>query len=74
MTGIQTLDYLTQSYGFTAGILIALCLLFCTVIIRLYRDNQRLHDKLTELLDARGKFLDSLLNEAIDAKTVRRVS
>jgi low affinity Fe/Cu permease len=74
MPGIETLDQLTKSYGFTAGLLIAICLLFGSVIIRLYRDNQRLHDKLNELLDARGKFLDSILTEAIDAKAAKRVS
>ena len=56
------------------GLLIACCLVLSLVIIRLYRDNLTLHAKLTELLDQRGKFLDSILTEAINGKNNRRDS
>jgi hypothetical protein len=48
-------------------------MILCAYVIRtLYTANQNLHSKLTELLDQRGKYLDSILTEAINAKTSKR--
>ena len=69
MPGIGELDALTKSYGFSVGLLIFAAAALCMVIVWLYRENKRLQDKLLELLDARVKFLDSILTEAINEKT-----
>ena len=65
MPGVGELDHLTNQYGLPVGLLLACCFVLCLVIVRLYRDNQALYGKLTQLLDERWKVLDSILNEAI---------
>jgi hypothetical protein len=74
MPGIGELGQLTKSFGFSIGFLLCVILGLCYVIRVLYAANQNLHSKLTELLDQRGKFLDSILTEAINAKSSKRVS
>jgi low affinity Fe/Cu permease len=74
MPGIGDLDHLVKNYGLSVGLLIAVCLVLGLVVVRLYRDNLALHAKLTELLDQRGKFLDSILTEAINGKSNQRSS
>lgn len=69
MSAIGQLDQLAKSYGFSVALLILVCAVLCTVAIQLYRENQKLNGKLLELLDTRGKFLDSILTEAIHEKT-----
>ena len=71
MPGIGQLDQLAKSYGLSAALLILICMVLCTAIALLYRENQKLRDKLLELLDTRGKFLDSILTEAIREKTYK---
>lgn len=72
MPGIGELGQLTKTYGLTVGLLLAAILGLCFVVKVLYADNKALHGKLTELLDERGKFLDSILTEAINGKAAKR--
>jgi uncharacterized membrane protein len=74
MPGIDQLGQLTKTYGLTVGVLLAVILGLVYVVRVLYADNQSLHGKLTQLLDERGKYLDSILSEAINAKTSKRGS
>lgn len=69
MPGIGELGQLTKTFGFSIGFLLCVILGLCYVIRVLYAENQSLHQKLTQLLDHRGQFLDSILTEAINAKT-----
>jgi hypothetical protein len=74
MPGIGELGQLAKTYGFATGFLLFSIFGLCYVIRVLYAANQTLHAKLTELLDQRGKFLDSILTEAINAKSAKRSS
>lgn len=72
MPGITELQGLSKSFGLTVGFLLFAIFGLCYVVRVLYADNKSLHSKLTELLDQRGKYLDSILTEAINGKSSRR--
>jgi hypothetical protein len=72
--GIEQLGSLAKTYGFTLGFMIAVMLALCYVIRVLWAENQARNSKMVELLDARGKFLDSILNEAINGDHTKRVT
>jgi hypothetical protein len=67
------LDTFARSYGLVVAVLVCGIGSLAYVVRRLYSDNQALHAKLLELLDQRGKYLDSILSEAIREKTDRIV-
>lgn len=74
MPGIGELGQLAKTYGFSTGFMLFAIFGLCYVIRVLYAANLALHAKMNELLDQRGKFLDSILTEAINAKATKRNS
>lgn len=74
MPGIGELGQLTKAYGFPIAVLLCVILAMAYVIRVLWTENQKLHALQKELLDQRGKFLDSILSEAINEKNSKRVS
>ena len=74
MPDIGAFDGLTGRYGFAVGLLLSVISALVWTVRKLWSENQALHSKLIELLDQRGKFLDSILTEAINGKSRNRNS
>jgi hypothetical protein len=68
MPGIAELQNLSTAYGLPIGVLLICCGCLLCAVRTLYKENQRLHQQLEQLVEERTKTLDSVLFQVLASK------
>jgi hypothetical protein len=68
MPGINELEQLSKSYSLAIGLMVIACIFLAYAVIRLYRENQQLWGRISQVLEERTKTLESMLAESFDGR------